>query len=691
MAFDWNQLPRPVLKGLAAAADLDPADASVGLRKRFGKTPSEEFVQQMWPALRAEWLSRDRAAAKLIATALRARGAGNTAIRPTNHDTRIDYLKSCRISKAVREEVLPVLLAAGGGASPKKPDSQGAVSTNAAKTKATRPPAAPPRPENAAPSAPRVVRPSPRDEPAQTRATDDAMGDAEEELAARLGTVDAIDVVAMGLLVTMVADRVAERHQDDSDEALTMGLTAACFHAVHHYDEMVPREARAGLGAALEANPRHLRTAQLVADGAHQWAETNPRGLIEAFVHFNSKLAEQRPSLMGPSAGNVMLAAICLPVGSKGNGLHILELIEWAIATTQAGRPGLDDDDDEDELLDLEDELDPDDDELDIHPVVMGVIAAAGEDEREFIYMSGSSLYWQASSAGLTRITAGEAVKSRSHVVTPIAVSTGVKPTRTGTDQQIAAALSEFNRRNGVTAGVWDDGTLLLHTVMGSYEGVDGWLPRFLGVAMLSSAMAALHLPAELRGPTVPGPEGVRNEPSYLVAEYGGWEVAEDDAHEYAMPSKKELRAALRGLPVENSARIEGDEVMVELAGPNGQLEGWLRRRRGHTDDHLLTVSKVTRPPWGPGVKLVHRIPGAETLHQNEGLALLANLQERDVTPSINIWGGWSGEEHSLRLTMFIPQMLFTGSMMSKQTIVSNFALYGIARANALAVSFGLT
>ena len=104
-----------------------------------------------------------------------------------------------------------------------------------------------------------------------------------------------------------------------------------------------------------------------------------------------------------------------------------------------------------------------------------------------------------------------------------------------------------------------------------------------------------------------------------------------------------------------------------------------------------MVVSKVTRPPWGAGVKFVLRVPCRGSEGENAVLAMRANSEEWALLPSVNVWGGWSGEADSLRLTMFLPQMLFKGTPESKLLSIANFAMYGVNRANVIALNFGLS
>jgi hypothetical protein len=649
MGFNWEDVRPPVLKGLAAAAEIDTRQAASGLRARFGATPTEDFVHEMWSALRNEWLTRDRPAAKALAAALRTRGVGNTSIKPTNHEARLEYLRSCRNSKAVREETLIAFLGSTGGVSERTAASSGESSR---KSKGAT--AAPP----------------------QTPATE-----FEDGLRQGLRALSPDRVPAIAASLAVIGSRAVTHHADDPIDQLVAGLASVSIGMFRNHEELIPKRLADGFSAMVVLDREILEIATRISRGALRWADHDVKAVVPLLFQAMSTITDDDRELAGRFAAVFAMTALEHMAGEEGRVDELFRIVDWSLAVMAAAEP----------TATSAGRTTDEDDDVAPHPAVVEIIRAVGEDENPFVFKVGSALAWLASSAGPTFVDSGDPVESRNHVVTPISVETAVVPQRKLTAEQTAAALSELNVRNGVSAAMWDEGTLRLHTAMASYPAIEPWLTTFMGAAMMSSAMTALHLPAELRGAPFDGPDGVRHLASHYVADYGGWDVVEEDQEYFELPSKKDIRAVMSALPVETDTRMADEEIVVDLPGPNGRLEGWLKRRRGRSDDHQLVVSKVTRPPWGAGVKLVLRVPILEIRTVIEAMAVLVNQEEYELVPSINIWGGWSGEDDALRLTMFVPQMLFTGSDESKKQTVANFAMYGIHRANNAALMFGLT
>ena len=670
MAFQWAQVKPPVLKGLALAAGLDHRNAADRLRRRFGAKPTEDFIQEMWPTLRDEWLSRDRPAAKALADALRSRGAGNAAIKLSNHEQRLDYLRSCRISKAVREEALPIFLASTGGSAPaaKKatPSAIKKPAASAAKSAAPKK-AAPPKKAAATASTKQKKRPS-------DRSPEEAI----EALRSGLRSMRPQDVP--GVLMALFGINSLSASQESDPEQLRRRFVFTFVHVMADSTDVVPPRPAAEAAVALRSEPAHLGTAKKMAEGARAWADQDLMSLLEIFAEALGRSDDPVDSFQATLFAAI---AVCAFAAEPPEAEAIMGLAEWSIGVFAQAHPSdeEDDDEDDDEPLATDDE---------VHELVIETVRSIGTAEGDHLYRVKHALAWFASEAGPTFIEADHPLESRGMVVTPITVSTAVIPRRTLTDRQMAAALSELNRRDGVNSAAHSDGRVLLRSALVSYDAVNGWLPLYLGVSFIASAMGALHLPTELRGEPVAGPEGVRTPPAHYVAEYSGWDVSPEDEEEYAMPTKASIRSVAENMPLETDVKVSGEEVVVRLPGPNQQLENWLGRRRGKSDDHELVISKVTRPPWGAGMKFVFRVPTDGGAAANEALAMRANVDEWSLIPNVNVWGGWSGEAGALRLTMFIPQMLFRGSDQGKLNAVANFIVYGVTRANSIAISYGL-
>ena len=112
MAFSWSGVRPPVARGVAKAAGLNPASAAYRLQLKFGRVPDERFVEQMWDALRDEWLQRDRAVTKALANVLAQQGVVPTDVPVRNHEQRLQVLRSIPLDETVRSVVLSMFLAA---------------------------------------------------------------------------------------------------------------------------------------------------------------------------------------------------------------------------------------------------------------------------------------------------------------------------------------------------------------------------------------------------------------------------------------------------------------------------------------------------------------------------------------------------------------------------------------------------
>lgn len=111
--FDWSALPSGLLRQLSEDFTLRGRDVPHALARTFGARPTEEFVQETWPALRERWVARDPVVRRSVVTALRDRGLGSSRFRGASARTEVAYLRSCRSSPRLREVVLAHLLALG--------------------------------------------------------------------------------------------------------------------------------------------------------------------------------------------------------------------------------------------------------------------------------------------------------------------------------------------------------------------------------------------------------------------------------------------------------------------------------------------------------------------------------------------------------------------------------------------------
>jgi len=615
MSFEWAAVEPQVLEGLAEAAGLGGSDPAAAMTRRFGPEPSEDFIAEMWPALRSVWLTEDADSALDLAMRLQARGVGRSELPLDSHDDWLVYLRSCRISRAVREEALLVFLDAGWSG-------------------------------------------------------DDDEDDDEDDDGTRVDFLDTLRLSLAWMRIENVPGLITAAQQFNSS---AFGAAMVIVNA--------PALAPAGfeVEAIRRADmPRPVRlTAQAVAEGARAWSRMPMPLLLQLLEQY----------VEGSEQGTLMILHLLWTGGDPGRTpdpmvlIGFTALLAWtenyaagtgAVARPEPVGPGT-----------AGRRPTP---PTDMHPVVAGALSAAGDDES--IYATDDGGVWFASEVGGTFVAAGREVRARGHVVTPVVMDTAVKPRRRPAEPRLAALLSEANVHNGVNAMAWVDGTVRVRTALATHDRVNGWIAPFAGVAMLASAMHALHLEPALRGNPVAGPDGVRHDPSPLVAEFGGWEVADEDADQYPLPHSTAIESMVDEM-VGRVAEIErGDSlVAVRLPGPNGKLEGWLNRRRGRSDDQQLTISKVTRDPWGAGVKFVLRVPNPGARADNEVVALRWNDYEWEQVPAINVWGGWSGEDDVVRLTSFIPQMLMRPSESSNLRLIANFLSYAMNRGALLATA----
>lgn len=673
MAFDWANLSAPVTKGLAAAAGLDVSTAHASLRREYGKTPDVRFIEELWTPLREQWLTRDRPSASEVATRLRARGAGRQELPARNHEQRLAYLRSCRLSAAVREEALAVFLIAGGGSAQKaRPDKPAGAK------------AAPKSPTAAKATARKVAdRGTPKDPVTESAA---AAQTVVEEM--RPGLAAMSDTHVPGVVTALHAYILGNTKDSASEQEYFASMFLATVHVLSQHTTLVP----AGLDhTAVEAigMPAEVASAaRSVAKGARSWARVGPNDLGYLIgQHFS------QPTRPDVDHSVSMILHFLVTGGDPRVGsdaVLLRRLYEWSLALMSRPR-----------------EEEPDQPapsaprglvnaqkagskgSTKLHPVVATALSSAGEDEMVQPITNGGM--WFASSVGGTRVWSNDPVRSRDHVVTAVRVETSFQPRRVPPARQLAAALSYANVHNGVNSVCWANGKVHIRTAMGAYPAINGWLGPFVGVAMMSSAMFALHAAPELRGDPVAGAQGVRRQPSHFVAELGGFEVGQDDQAHFPLPSRDLLRrSAASTLAGFGEVKKTKDTVECRLPGPNGRLEGWLGRRGNRSDDQFLTISAVTRPPWGAGVKFVLTIPNNGTKYANEDLAMRWNALEWEQVPTVNVWGGWSGEDGALRLTSFVPQMLCRPSEESNAAMIGNFIMYVVGRGNTASVSLNL-
>ena len=119
--FQWDQVSALVLTTFAVEYGLPLRAVPTELRSRYGARPKEEFVRQNWVPLLDSWLSRDTGARNELVTRLWRLGVGFASEFPKRKTAELEYLRSCRNARRLREEVLEILIRQGEEPPTEKP------------------------------------------------------------------------------------------------------------------------------------------------------------------------------------------------------------------------------------------------------------------------------------------------------------------------------------------------------------------------------------------------------------------------------------------------------------------------------------------------------------------------------------------------------------------------------------------
>ena len=112
--FSWSNLPQSLLSDLCRDLigpynhDEGPAAA---LQAEYGARPTEEFIRDAWPTLRASWLTTAKEPRKLIVQALQESLGEKGLVKGGR--AQLTYLKDLRNSATLRKIVWRELVAAG--------------------------------------------------------------------------------------------------------------------------------------------------------------------------------------------------------------------------------------------------------------------------------------------------------------------------------------------------------------------------------------------------------------------------------------------------------------------------------------------------------------------------------------------------------------------------------------------------
>ena len=110
--FAWTNLPQPLLKALARDLNLGNGEPSDLLGTEYGARPDEEFVREAWPTLLGRWLPQAVDARSGIVDGLWQAGLGDGEY-PASKQAQLDYLRSRRNARRLREVALAEFIAAG--------------------------------------------------------------------------------------------------------------------------------------------------------------------------------------------------------------------------------------------------------------------------------------------------------------------------------------------------------------------------------------------------------------------------------------------------------------------------------------------------------------------------------------------------------------------------------------------------
>ncbi|MBT6446529.1 MAG: hypothetical protein HOK58_16265, partial [Acidimicrobiaceae bacterium] len=119
--FNWTTFPKVTLEELARERDLRVTYAAEDLEGEFGSPPGDDFVKELWPTLREEWLGRSPEPPLNVVKALRAKGLGDAEARISTKAGQMDHLRSCRMSANLRTIVHNEFLRAGQRAPDENP------------------------------------------------------------------------------------------------------------------------------------------------------------------------------------------------------------------------------------------------------------------------------------------------------------------------------------------------------------------------------------------------------------------------------------------------------------------------------------------------------------------------------------------------------------------------------------------
>lgn len=103
--FQWANLPENLQLSLLPVEEKTSQNAAEVLKRIYGARPREEFIREQWTTLLNNWLQGNIQECKNLASSLRSIGVGDN-----NIESNIDYLKSCKNTKNLRNYTLQAFL-----------------------------------------------------------------------------------------------------------------------------------------------------------------------------------------------------------------------------------------------------------------------------------------------------------------------------------------------------------------------------------------------------------------------------------------------------------------------------------------------------------------------------------------------------------------------------------------------------
>jgi hypothetical protein len=101
--FECITLPEAPARAARRRPWWDNRGSGAPLRRQYGARPREDFVRDLWDVLREEWLGRDATSRNAVVVALSELGLDDVGHRPTTKSSELEYRRSCRNAKRLRE------------------------------------------------------------------------------------------------------------------------------------------------------------------------------------------------------------------------------------------------------------------------------------------------------------------------------------------------------------------------------------------------------------------------------------------------------------------------------------------------------------------------------------------------------------------------------------------------------------